>query len=43
MSDTITSASGIKWKIVTLESPMKKRCAIQLWHDQIYLADGIGI
>ena len=40
---TVTSAKGVKRRMVTIESPAKKKCIIQLWCDQVILDDTIGM
>lgn len=40
---TVTSAKGVKRRMVTIESPAKKKCIIQLWREQVILADTIGM
>ena len=40
---TVTSAKGVKRRMVTIESPAKKKSIIQLWREQVILGDTIGM
>ena len=40
---TVTSAKGVKRRMVTIESPAKKKCIIQLWREKVVLGDTIGM
>ena len=43
MQQTVTSSTGVKRRMVTLQSPAKKKCVLQLWREQVTLGDTIGM
>ena len=43
VGEIITGAMGVKTRLITLESPLKKRFGVHLWRDKINLGDGIGM
>ena len=43
VQQTVTSANGVKRRMVTLQSPTKKKCVLQLWREQVILGDKIGM
>ena len=43
VQQTVTSSGGVKRRMVTLQSPTKKKCILQLWRDQVILGDKIGM
>ena len=43
IQQTVTSLTGVKRRMVTIESPAKRKCILQLWRDQVVLGDTIGI